>query len=168
MASTMNPRIDYMERGLREPRSSPFVKRENYPTSHPNVEEGRGFYSMNRASSPYSSPSSSPANVPLEQNPNPSMWESFRKTIGLGGKRRLRSLKSRKSKKSKNLKKVKKTKKSRKPRKMYKKSRRTYKRGGTMKKVIYGGSNVVNPYSPHMDFAHVSNVPTAQPHNMVG
>ena len=160
MASTMNPRIDYMERGLREPLSSPFVRRENYPTSHPNVEEGRGFYSMNRASSPYSSPSSSL--VPLEQNPNPSVWEKFRKTIGLGGKRRLRSLKSKKSKK---VKKVKKTKKSRKPRKTYKKS---YKRGGTMKKVIYGGSNVVNPYSPHMDFEHVSNVPTAQPHTMVG
>ena len=158
----MNPRIDYMERGLSEPRSSPFVRRENYPTSNQNVEEGRGFYSMNRTSSPYSSPSSSPTNVPLEQNPNSSIWEKFRKTIGLGGKRRLRSLKSKKSKK---VKKVKKTKKSRKPRKTYKKS---YKRGGTMKKVIYGGSNVVNPYSPPMDFAPVSNIPTAQPHNMVG
>ena len=164
MTTAMNPRIDYMERGLSEPRRSPFARRENYPTNNANVEEGKGFYSMNRSSSPYPSPPSSGNNVSYDQNinPNPSIWDKFRKTIGLGGKRRLRSLKSKKSKK---VKKVKKTKKSRKPRKTYKKS---YKRGGTMKKVIYGGSNVVNPYSPPMDFAPVSNIPTAQPHNMVG
>ena len=158
MTTAMNPRIDYMERGLSEPLRSPFARRENYPTYHPNVEEGKGFYSMNRSSSPYSSTPSSGNNVLLEQNtnPNPSIWDKFRKTIGLGGKRRLRTLKNKKSKKSRNLKKVKKVKKSRKSRKTYKKS---YKRGGNY---------IVNPYSPPMDFAPVSGVPTAQPHNWVG
>jgi len=161
MTTAMNPRIDYMERGLSEPRRSPFARRENYPTNNANVEEGKGFYSMNRASSPYPSTPSSSNNVSYDQNtnPNPSIWDKFRKTIGLGGKRRLRTLKtkkSRKSRKSRNLKKVKKVKKSRKSRKTYKKS---YKRGGNY---------IVNPYSPPMDFARVSGVPTAQPHNWVG
>lgn len=162
MASTMNPKIDYMERGLSEPLRSPFARRESYPYSayNKNLEEGKGFYSMNRSSSPYSSPPSSGNNVLLEQNenanPNPSIWDKFRKTIGLGGKRRLRTLKTKKSRKSRNLKKIKKVKKSRKSRKTYKKS---YKRGG---------NHIVNPYSPPMNFAPVSGVPTAKPHNWVG
>ena len=160
MTTAMNPRIDYMERGLSEPRRSPFARRENYPTNNANVEEGKGFYSMNRSSSPYPSPPSSGNNVSYDQNinPNPSIWDKFRKTIGLGGKRRLRTLKTKKSRKSRNLKKVNKVKKSRKSRKSRKTYKKSYKRGG---------NNIVNPYSPPMDFAPVSGVPTAQPHNWV-
>ena len=161
MTTAMNPRIDYMERGLSEPRRSPFARRENYPTNNANVEEGKGFYSMTRPSSPYPSTSSSDS-YDQNTNPNPSIWDKFRKTIGLGGKRRLRTLKIKKSRKSRNLKKIKKVKKSRKTRKT-RKSRKTYK-----KSYKRGGNNIVNPYSPPMDFAPVSGVPTAQPHNWVG
>ena len=168
-----SPRIESMEKGLRPPHSSPFDKRPDfdYPSSTNNVEEGQGFYSMNRPNYPYTT--SSPVN---EQELQPTIWQKVKRTLGLGGKRRRKhstrkTTKSKKSKKSKKSRKTMKTRKSRKLKRNYKK------RGGTTRKVwiaegktpngYYGGS-VVNPYSPPMDFAPISGIPTAKPHHMVG
>ena len=138
--------------------------------SNPYLEEGKGYDSMNRLESPYPSSNSTLMN----QNQNPTVWEKVKKTFGLGGKRRLKTLK---------IKKMGKSRKSRRKlvkRRLSKKSkRRSFRKlGGTTNKVwiaqgktpngYYGGSTVVNPYSPPMDFAPVKDIPTAQPHNMVG
>jgi hypothetical protein len=164
---TFNPQINYMEQGKRPPLSTPDTIRNMNSISNSNLEEGKGFYSMNRPSSPYSYPS----NI-TNENPNPTVWEKVKKSLGLGGKRRFKTRKMIKSKKSRKSKK--KSKKSRKS----KKSIYRRQRGGIIKKTFlfdglnsngqYGGNIIVNPYSPPMDFAPVKDIPTAQPHNWVG
>jgi hypothetical protein len=171
---SLNPQIDYMEQGKKPPHYTPDSMRNVNPiTSSSTLEEGKGFYYMNRPSSPFPYSSSTLTNE--NQNQNPSVWEKVKRTFGLGGKRRLRKMKTLK---------IKKMGKSRKSRKFGKKSRRKSfkklykKRGGTTRKVwiaegktpngYYGGSAVVNPYSPPMDFAPVKDIPTAQPHHWVG
>jgi len=165
---TLNPRIDYMEQGRKPPLYTPdSTKNLNPMQSNPYLEEGRGYYSMNRPESPYPSSHSTLMN----QNPNPTVWEKVKKTFGLGGKRRLRRLKTLK------IKKMGKSRKSRKSRrKPFRKSKK-YKKSKNSKEGVVGGmyiplhggaSIVVNPYSPPMDFAQVKDIPTAKPHNMVG
>ena len=164
---TLNPRIDYMEQGIKPPLYTPDSMRNVNPMpSNPYLEEGKGYYSMNRLESPYPSSNSTLMN----QNQNPTVWEKVKKTFGLGGKRRLKTLKIKKMGKSRKSNKSRKSRKSR--RKPIKKSRKSKNSkegvvGGTYVP-LHGGSTVVNPYSPPMDFAHVKDIPTAKPHNMVG
>lgn len=147
-----NPRLDYMERGTNVPMSSPFVMKNEYPTltNERSMEEGKGFYSLNRSSSPYYSPS---ATIP-EPSSNPTFWQKIKGAVGLGGKR--------KTKKNKKTRKT--NKKTKKTRKSNKKIKRKY---GSRKK-RGGGVNIVNPYEPPMDFAPIQGIPTAQPHHYVG
>lgn len=92
----MNPRLDYMERGTNVPMSSPFVMKNEYPTrtNEKSMEEGKGFYSLNRSSSPYLS---SPSAIP-ELSSNPTFWQKIKGAVGLGGKRKPRKIKPRKIK----------------------------------------------------------------------
>ena len=152
-----NPRLDYMERGTNVPMSSPFVMKNEYPTrtNEKSMEEGKGFYSLNRSSSPYLS---SPSAI-QEPSINPTFWQKIKGAVGLGGKR-----KTNKNNKNKKTKKTRKSKKTKKIKKTNKKIKRKY---GTRKK-RGGGVNIVNPYAPPMDFAPIQGIPTAQPHDYVG
>lgn len=151
----MNPRLDYMERGTNVPMSSPFVMKNEYPTrtNEKSMEEGKGFYSLNRSSSPYLS---SPSAIP-ELSSNPTFWQKIKGAVGLGGKRKTKKNKTKKNK----------TKKSNKTKKIKKTNKKIKRKYGTRKK-RGGGVNIVNPYEPPMDFAPIQGIPTAQPHHYVG
>jgi hypothetical protein len=160
-----------MEQGrVSPPLSSPDTERTVLTSvNDKHLEEGtKGYYSINRPTSPYPNPTQT---VTLDASANPSFWGTFKKTFGLGGKRRT-SLTLRKKTKGKKTKgkKTQRKRRSQKRKTTQRKSSNKGKKRTTRRKRIYGGANnvAVQPYESPMDFARVQGIPTAIPHDLVG